>query len=324
MNLIQKMACAALVLAAGATANAAQPQYTITDLGNGFNPRFGAVFATSVNNRGEVSGWAYAGENVPMHHGFSWEHGTLTDLGVPANAYESAVYGLNNRGTYVGHSGNNVAYLMDGVWTRFDLPGGAQDVNDRNTIVGYYTNPGTRGFMLRNGVFTDIGSLGVDYTIPYAVNSKDAVVGFAYTPQFHPHAFLYQDGVTRDLGTLGGTDSYAYDINDHGVIVGAASVSLGHTEAFIYDGTMRQLPLPIAHANSMARSINDHGDIVGTIDGRGFLLTRDGTLTILEQLPQVASGQWRYLQPVAINDRGWIVGTGYRGESSRSFLITPK
>ena len=323
MKVLHKI-CATLVLAAAATATAAPPKYTITDLGNGFNPSFGAVYATSVNNRGEVSGWAYHGQTVPQHHAMVWEGGTLTDLGTPDGSYDSAVYGINNRGTYVGHSEGWIAYFSDGAWTKLGVAGSANDVNDRGTIVGNYNASGTRAFMLRNGVFMDLGTLGPSFAYAFAVNGKDVAVGYSYDNAFHTRAFVYEKGAMRDIGTLGGTGAYAYDINDHGVVVGASDDGLGHTVAFVYErGVMRPL-FATNTVNSMARSINDHGDIVGTIDGRGFLLARDGTLTILEQLPGVASGLWRYLQPVAINDRGWIVGTGYRGETGRSFLITPK
>ena len=321
MNILRQFG-AALVLAAAATANAAAPaKWTITDLGNGFNPAFGAVYATAVNNRGQVTGWAYANQPIPMHHAFIWENGTLTDLGVPAGSFESGAYGINNKGTVVGHDGSRIAFYADGVWTRLEVQGSANDVNDRGTIVGSYNSVGTRPFMYRDGVFMD---LGMSYGVTYAVNHKDAIVGWTYDNAFHPRAWLYENGAVRDLGTLGGTDAYAFDINNHGVVVGASSHATGLAQAFIYEnGAMRAL-FAMNHGYSHARSINDHGDITGTIDGRGFLLTRDGTLTMLESLPGVGSGGWSWLQPTSINDRGWIVGTALRNGTTRSFLLKPR
>ena len=318
--MLKKIAVAALCLAAGLV-QAAQSRWTITDLGNSFNPIYGGVYATSVNNRGEVSGWAYSGQYVPEHHAFTWENGTLTDLGVPANSYDSAVYGLNNRGTYVGNSGGYIAYFTDGAWTKLTVPGSANDVNDSGTIVGAYNGSGTRPFMIKDGVFTD---LGLSFGVAFAVNRKDVIVGYTYDSAFHPSGWIYEAGAFRFIGTLGGTDSYAFDINDHGAVVGASSDAAGHVRAVIYEGGAMRRVESVSQSYSQARSINDHGDIVGTIDGHGFMLARDGTLTMLEQLPEIASQGWQYLQPMAISDRGWIVGTGWHNGSGRSFLIKPK
>ena len=323
MKFLHKMACAAFAIAAAATAHAAQSRWTMTDLGNGFNPDFGAVFATSVNNRGEVSGWAYSGQNVPMHHAFVWENGTLADLGVPAGSFESSVYGLDTKGTYVGNSGNGfIAYYSDGAWTQLDVRGSANDVSDKGTIVGSYNSVGTHAFMLKDGVFTDLGTLANGNAVAYAVNHKDVVVGYSTGSSFEPRAFMYENGGMRDLGSLGGRDAYAFDINDHGVAVGAAADPAQHMRAVVYDkGAVVQLE-NVSASYSHALSINDHGDVVGVIDGHGFLLSRKGALTMLEQLPELAG--WTFVRPVAINDRGWIVGQGWFNGSGRSFLLRPK
>ena len=325
MILLKKIACAALVLVAAGAAHAAPSRWTMTDLGNGFNPAFGAVFATSINNRGEISGWAYANQPIPMHHAFVWENGTITDLGVPPGRFESGIYGLNNRGTFVGNTGNGyVAYYSDGAWTELGVQGAANDVNDKGTIVGQYNTIGTHGFMLKDGVFMDMGGPSGGNVVPFAVNRKDVAAGYraSFDTGFRPRAFLYENGAIRDLGTLGGDEGYAFDINDHGVAVGAAEDAAQHMRAVIYDkGAVVQLE-NVSTSYSHALSINDHGDVVGVIDGHGFLLSRKGTLTMLEQLPELAG--WTFVRPVAINDRGWIVGQGWFNGTGRSFLLQPK
>lgn len=325
MNIAQKMAGAALLLAATATAHAAQPsKLTITDLGDSFNPIFGGIFASMVNNRGEIGGWAYAGATVPNHHAFIWDSGSLTDLGVPAGGYETTPYGMNNRGTVAGESGGYIAFYRDGAWTQLDLRGVANDVNDDGMIVGtYVNNVGTHAFLLKDGVFVDMGTLGGSYSTAFAVNSKGAATGYSYDHLFHLHPFIYQNGAMRDLGTLGGNNAYAYDINSHGVVVGTSEDGFGHTVAMIYDGIMRPA-LPVATSFSTAKSINDHGDIVGTADGHAYLLESDGTLTWLDQLPEVVAAGWKFMQANAINDRGWIVGTGSLNGRGRSWVIMPK
>lgn len=325
MDFIKKMACAAVFLAAAATAHAAQQsRFTITDLGDSFNPAFGGIFASAVNDRGEITGWAYAGAQVPQHHAFLWDSGAKTDLGVPPGGYESTAYGMNNRGTVVGESGGHIAWYQDGAWTQLDLFGVANDVNDGGTIVGGYTNNvGTHGYLLKDGVFIDMGTLGGSYSVAFAVNKKDVAVGYSYNGGSSLRAFVFENGAMRDLGTLGGSSSYAFDINNRGDIVGASDDGAFHTVATIYDGSMRRL-LPMATNFSVARSINDHGDVVGTSDGHAFLLESNGTLTYLDQLPEAVSGGWMYMQPLAISNRGWIVGTAWHNGHSRSFLITFK
>jgi probable HAF family extracellular repeat protein len=322
--MFKQLAAAAFCLAAG-IAQAASTKWTIVDLGNSFNPIYGGVYATDVNNRGEATGFAYAGASVPQHHAFVWENGTLTDLGVPADSYDSTAYGLNNRGTFVGESGGYIAYLMDGAWTKLGLQGTAMDVNDGDTIVGNYrvSSSGTRAFMLRNGVFMDLGDLGSGYATAYAVNRKDVVVGAAYNAAFQLRPFMYENGVMRDLGTLGGSNAYATDINNKGVVVGYSQNASGQSVAMVYeDGAMR--PLLSFGSFSNATSINDRGDIVGSVENHGFLMTGKGELVMLEDLPAVRAEGWQFLFPSAINDRGWIVGQGWHNGQGRSFVLMPK
>jgi probable HAF family extracellular repeat protein len=319
--MIRKAFVAALCLAAG-LAQAASGKWTITDLGVGPNPIFGGTYATNLNNRGDVTGWAYAGQTVPQHHAFVWSNGTTTDLGVPAGAYASEGNAINNKGTVAGSANNFVAYYKDGAWTQTGITGLALDVSGKDTIVGgaNFGNQ-THAFMIRDGAMIDLGTLnGGFYSIAYSVNDKDVVAGFSYSNDCCAHAMIWENGTMRDLGTLGGS-SYAYDINSSKVAVGVSFDRSGHEYAVAYDGGVQILP--VGGTWSLARSINDHGDIVGSSSNGGFLYS-DGAVTILDQLSAVTSDGWKYLQPVAINDRGWIVGHGVHNGSSRSFLLMPK
>ena len=317
------IAAAGLLVASLAQA-APQTRWTVVDLGAGFNGAFAGVAATALNNRGEVAGWAYRSESDLWHHAFTWDSGTLTQLGAPAGSRASSVSGINNRGTIVGDVGPNApAYYRDGAWTVLGFSGALYAVNDHDTMVGSYNTPtGSPAFMIKDGVFFDLGTLGGSFAPAFAVNNKDVVVGYSYLAgTVTVHGFMYENGSMKDVGTLGGASSYLNDVNDHGVAVGGSEDAAGRTRAVVYDGTLRAIPG--LGTFSYARSVNDHGDVVGDSDGHVFLY-RDGTVTLVDQLPEVIASGWHLQNPVAINDRGWIVVTGYRNGMSGSALLIPK
>jgi probable HAF family extracellular repeat protein len=312
---------------------APKPQWTVVDLGPSFNPVFGGVVAVALNDQGQVTGWSYSGTNysAPVHHAFIWENGAITDTGVVPGTTDSAAWGINSKGTLAGSSSfqSQAAIYRDGAWTALGVDGVATDINDHDTIVGTYRIPGVaeHPYMIRNGAFVDMGSLGGTLATAMAVNNKNVAVGYSYLAgSVTIHAFVYEDDAMKDIGTLGGTQSYAYDVNDHGVAVGGSLDALGHMAAFTYDGVMQRIP---GLGNySYARSINDHGDVIGYSDGHTFLYS-DGNVTLLDQQPDVVASGWHISNATGINNRGWVVATGYRFDAQGryyggSILLIPK
>jgi len=326
---IAAVACAASLAAQAAP----KPQWTVVDLGPSFNPIFGGVVATALNDQGQVTGWSYYGSNVsaPVHHAFIWDNGSLMDTGVVPGSNESAAWGINGKGTLAGSSSysSQAAIYQDGAWTALGIDGIANDINDHDTIVGEYRIPGvaTHPYMIRNGAFVDMGSFGGAFGTALAVNNKHVAVGYSYLAGNRMiHAFVYEDGAMRDIGTLGGTQSYAYAVNDHGVAVGGSLDAAGHMAAFTYDGVMQKIQ---GLGNySYARSINDHGDVIGYSDGHTFLYS-DGSVTMLDQQPDVVASGWHIGNAIAINNRGWVLATGYRFDAQGryyggSIVLIPK
>jgi probable HAF family extracellular repeat protein len=316
--------------ALAATAFAAKPpQWTIYDIG-GLSQTFGGgSFAEAINDRGEVSGWSYAGQNVPFHHGFLWSNGEIADLGVPQGNFASNINALNNHGMLVGdtsgppHGASMVAIYQDGQWTIPGMEGSAYAVNDHGVVAGQYNvGNGAHAFMLKDGLFFDLGTLGGAFSNAWAINDKGLIVGSSFTASGWPHGFVW-DGAMHDIGTLGGSASSLYAINSHGVAAGYAQAA-DNAIAIVYEnGAIRPLSVP-GSTYSVARGINDKGAVVGQSDAGGFLYD-DGTVTILDKLPEVVAAGWKFLGPYAINNRGWITGTGsVNGTCCRSFVLVPK
>ena len=81
---------------------------------------------------------------------------------------------------------------------------------------------------------TDLGTLGGDYSVAYAINSKGQVAGYSYTLGNSTHAFIWDKGAMTDLGTLGGS-SIAVDLNSFGQAVGYSYTADGSTaHAFLW------------------------------------------------------------------------------------------
>jgi probable HAF family extracellular repeat protein len=322
-------ALAALCAVTTAAYAARAPQWTITDIG-GLSQTFGGGSnAYAINDRGDVTGYSWAGQTVPQHDGFLWSNGEMTDLGIPQGQYSSTAMALNNHGMVVGtvsgppHGGDRVAIYRDGQWTLPGLEGEAYAVNDHGVVAGTYNvGNGAHGFMLKDGLLYDLGTLGGSYSNAFGMNDKNVIVGSSYTPTGWPHGFVW-DGAMHDIGTLGGLASSLYAINSHGTAVGYAQAR-DNAVAIVYEnGRMQPIDVP-GSTFSVARAINDKGAVVGQSDAGGFLYD-DGRLTILSSLPGVAAAGWTFLSPAGINNRGWITGTGsHNGTCCRSFVLVPK
>lgn len=215
-------------------------------------------FATGVNNRGQVVGWAETRVHDPtcnapqvlQFRAALWEpkQGGMRELRPLPGDSTSAATAINNRGQVVGISGE------------CDIAVG--QLSARHSV------------LWQNGVPTDIGDLGGDaWHTPMDINEQGAVVGFS-NPRgvigidFAPHAFLWtrDDGI-RDLGTLqDDVVSQALGINSSGQIVGVSSGATNR--AFLFEnGVMKDLKSLVDPAFPdqliVAQHINDDGVIVG-------------------------------------------------------------
>jgi probable HAF family extracellular repeat protein len=300
------------------------PKWTIQTLGDLGG---GGTLAHAVNNHGEIVGYSHTASG--QIRAFHWAAGVITDAGALNPSFPSALYAINDQGIGLGTgNGTEVALWDDGDWAPIGREGTPIDLNKFAHVAGTRWNGnGSVGYIYRNGTFQDIPPL-ADYGPGFlsdarALNDKDMVVGAAGLDWGVFHAYSWKDGVMTDLGTFGGPTSMATDVNNRGVVVGMASDGFVH-RSFVHDGTMR--PVCGITVESEAQAINDRGAIVGNIGLQGYLCD-EGVLTILNDIPAVQAAGWRQLFPQDINERGWIVGWGFKvggSPNGEAFVLMPK
>ncbi len=284
----------------------------ITDLGTleGGNE----TFAATVNNRGQVAGWA--ANTVPdsfslgcisacfttQTRGFVWQDGVMRDLGTLGGP-DALTQAINERGQIIGTSyissipnaGSGIPTIHPFIWeddrmvdigTLGGTFGGASFINNRGEVVGTSNLAGDQTqhpYLWDRGSLKDLGTLGGDNGQAIWINDAGEVVGEADLPGSQTHdGFLWKNGVMTDLGNLGLT-SFAFAINSEGQIVGHSKIDDGTFRAFIWErgGPMVDLNMLVSPASDLVLadpySINDRGEIAVT----GFLPNGDEHAVIL-------------------------------------------
>jgi probable HAF family extracellular repeat protein len=257
-----------------------------------------------------------------------WSDGGEIPLG-PPDARESVVVDVDERGRaligYVAADGSRrVALWKDGAGTEIAAQppdqiatagehrpvavdeGGAVVVN----VVDAVGAP-LRSYLWRDGVATDLGSLGGGGTAAVALNGQGQVAGTSRTAAGDRHAFLWTGGTLTDLGTLGGPTSAPADgpgaLNDAGEVVGSSETATGETHAFVWrDGALVDLGT-LGGAFAEAVAINAEGTVTGTSTTAGGdrhpFLWYEGTIGDLGTLGG-AHGE-----ALAMNEAGDVAGT---------------
>jgi probable HAF family extracellular repeat protein len=221
----------------------------------------------------------------------------------------------------------------------------AYSVNNKGWLEGFSTLPGdtaVHAFLWRNGVMTDLGTLGGpnSYVVFSIKDDKGLVTGFAETSATDPLGedfcldgthlvclpFLWRDGVMTPLSTLGGNNGYALGVNNRGQVVGIAETSIQDPSCIppqsldwrgvIWGpavGEIHELPPLPGDSLGGPTAINNSGQAVGAsagvcgppvqTDAREPVLWQDGSVTDLGNL-----GGAFFNIALGINDRGQIVG----------------
>jgi len=339
-----------ILLALDSSAQAYRPVIDLGTLGGPYN--FGSI-AYSVNNKGQIVGYAYDSSGAPQHACLfdKTGGGNNIDLGT-LGGDRSEAYSINNNGQIVGGADNS-----SGWWGAclFDSTGGgankqlgvdsANYINDNGQIVGGSGNP-ARAFLLDpdgygNYNYINLGGRffpGWEISSASSINNNGQIVGGS-SLFGTPRAFLLdpEGGGNYNCIELGGYFSGALSINDSGQIVGYARNSSPTNRACLFDSTGGGANIDLGTLGgdySEAHSINNNGQIVG--DGANesagyygyraclFDPTGQGNNIDLNTLIDPSS-RWILQRAYSINNNGWIVGYGTNPDGyTRAYLLTPE
>ena len=220
-------------------------------------------YASAVNNRGQVAGWAENGihdstchlPQVLQFEAVIWgpKLGELTQLPPLSPDPDSAATAINDKGQVIGISG-----LCS------------------NAVGG---TSAMHAVLWDNGTPMSLGNFdgGVAWNTPTAINNRSQIVGFAnlagtQNGAFNPVAFLWtKEHHIQKIPPVGeDANNLAWGINEHEQVVGDSCVdnTLSNCRAFLWqNGRVTDLNTLIQSDSSLhlflANDINDHGEIVG-------------------------------------------------------------
>jgi probable HAF family extracellular repeat protein len=198
-------------------------------------------------------------------------------------------------------------------------------INDNGQATGWSTDAFLFTPSVRNGAsgtFTDLGTLGGNFSSGRGINASGQVAGFSTNARGTYRAFLYTGGTLRDIGSLRGGTADAYGINVSGQVVGYSTTGQVNSyneplyHAFLWTpskpngktGKMTDLGT-LGGDLSIAYGVNRSGEVVGyAYNATGSFLAflyNQGQMSSLGTL----GGDWSIAY--AVNDAGQIVGQAY-------------
>ncbi len=285
------------------------------------------VTARDINNNVVVIGSQQTGTGT--RSGVEWVNGAMSVLPSLTGATASDPLAINDSGTIVGRSviptsptpvvtvwsGTTVAQTSPPVQTYGSAP---LDVNESGQIVGGWLLSATaqpRAFLLSQGQFTDLGTVGGAAAEATSINDSGMIAGtvtYASTATPRSAVFVrFADGTSHVIGLPPGyVSATAVRVNNLGqVLFTATTGAQGQRASFVWQ-SYRTAPLTVAGCGPSvnAADINASGQVVGTCvtttgQTRAFIWT-GGTSAFLP----VPSGVTQTTAK-AVNDKGDVLGS---------------
>lgn len=313
----------------------AKPSYTVTAIGN--LPGTEGGMATAINNHNQVVGWSQAGNQV---HAFLWSaQSGMQDLNV-WGLQKMYAWDINDAGVVVGEyqqQGQIFGYRQLSSWDpyahfRWNLEGFDQSrgraINLQGQVVGYSGTP------LNQPVLWSAQNAG--QLLPGAphgggaadINNAGAIAGTRYFGG-SSRATVWSPGlVPLDLTSMLPPllSSGATSINDSGWASGVYQELGGRMRSFVFlpeVGMQLVDPLEDPSLPSQLHAISAQGIAVGQINWQRAAVWQLGVgLQDLNSLIDPGAG-WVLNNAYAINDAGYIVGTGTFNGFSTNVLLSP-
>lgn len=293
----------------------------------------GTSEARGINDQGQIVGFSSKRfdinfpspfsktEAFRLARGFTWKNGQLSDAGVtplvsivddhfphldPGEAH-SELYAINNSGSAVGYA----------------------TIMGEEPLIQFSSEFAAKRGPQGGWVLLSQSAIGMSRAL--AINSSGVAVGWYWATV--PLARMFGPAGTVNINPFNAQQSMATAINDNGYIAGwFTTPATAGAFAILGDGlvnlnTWADPSFFTRPFQARATDINNRQQIVGITDFGGAVLWESGKMSPLTFLIPTNSG-WSVLREAnAINDRGWIVGTGTRvidGQNvSRGFLLKP-
>ena len=254
-----------------------------------------------------------------------------------SGATGTRAFGINPQGDIVGsytQAGMTHGFLLsNGILTTIDYPEAetteAWGINARGDIIGRYTRarvPGVRGFLLRQGRFTDISIGNHLITLPTKIGASGEIVGCFHDASGLVDMYGYvQRGSDVTLFASPSTVAPNGSATMHNgivpggrTIVGLKSVAPGRQQAYVIrDGVASFFDGPGSTVTS-AWDVSPRGTIVGQYDAGGrthaFAYGDDGFVTLDVPGSTLTVGR-------GVNSLGDIVGVYNDAAGAHGFLL---
>lgn len=249
----------------------------------------GAVntYAKAINSRGDIAG-EYQTEDWQVLHGFVLHDGVFSTIDRPGASWMN-VTAIDENGRVLGYTSSENAehpfVFANGAFTPISELDGASYIpkgwNSMGDVVGV---SGQRGFLMRNGVITDIVDPGKYYTRLAGISEDGAViVGYSFDAgaETNARSFFLQNGAFSAITYSAAADTEVSGISA-GRVVGTVMMPSFERKTFVYEsGAFKIVSPPSFFTSGMyGYGINAKGQVVGAVDHNagafyisGFLAT---------------------------------------------------